>query len=162
MIAMCFAAMTLAQEMRPAGSLERLPNPAAYKLAAPTAKDLEEAKTRAAGRSLAGTHRALPADVLKKGKWNKRKDGSWIWRLRLQSTGATGMRVHFNAFDIGSSTIWLYEPGAKKPDGPFTGKREDFWSSVLFADSAVIEFSPTDRKKAKKLPFAIDRISHQL
>lgn len=165
MIAALFAVMTLAQEIRPAGSIENLPDPPAYKLAAPPTKDLEDAKARAAGRALAGTHRTLAAGVLKKGKWQKRKDGSWIWRLRLQSTSATGLRVHFNVFDVGSSTVWLYEPGAKKPnatDGPYTGKREDFWSGVVFGDSAVIEFAPADRKKAKKLPFAVDRVSHQL
>lgn len=155
------AVLCIGQEIRPAGSLENLPDPPAYQLKAPTAKDLEEAKARAAGRALAGTHRTLPADVLKKGKWQKRKDGSWIWRLRLLSAGAAGIRVHFPAFDTPGS-VWLYEKGGKKPDGPYTGKRDEFWSGVVYGETAVIEYSPTDRKKTKKLPFLIDKISHQL
>jgi hypothetical protein len=161
-VTLVLLAVFLTQEVRPAGSLESLPDPPAYKLAAPTAKDLEEAKARAAGRALAGTHRALPADVLKKGKWQKRKDGTWIWRMRLQSAAASGMRVHFNTFDVGASTVWLYELGGKKPEGPYTGKREEFWSGVVYGESALIEYAPADRKKSKKLPFAIDRISHQM
>jgi hypothetical protein len=165
MLVELLALVTLAQEIRPAGSLESLPDPPVFQLAAPTPKELEEAKTRAAGRALAGTHRNLPADILKKGKWQKRKDGAWLWRLRLQSAGAAGLRVHFNRFDTGSSTIWLYEPGAKRPntiDGPHRGKHDDLWSGVVFGDAAIVEFAPADRKKAKTLPFSIDRLSHQL
>lgn len=141
---------------------DSLPDPPTYKLAAPAAKELDEAKARAAGRALAGTHRALPADVLKKGKWQKFKDGGWVWRMRLQSVSASGMRVHFSVFDVGASKVLLHERGGKKPEGPYTGKREEFWSDIVYGDSVLIEYAPADRKKAKKLPFTIDKISHQM
>jgi hypothetical protein len=162
MIATLAAAFWLAQEIRPAGSLESLPDPPAFRMKALTAKDLEETKARAAGRALAGTHRGLPPDILKKGKWQKRKDGGFVWRLRLQSAGAAGMRVHFQDFDAGASNVWLYEAGGKQPEGPYTGKRDAFWSAVVYGETALIEYAPSDRKKAKKLPFVIDQISHQL
>ena len=152
-----------AQELRPAGPAENLPDPPLQKLAPLAAKEIEDAKARAAGRALAGTNRVLAVNFWKKGKWQKRNNGAWLWRLRVQSPGASGLRIHFSRFDApAASTVWLYEPvGKKGTDGPYGGKREEFWSGVVFGDSAVVEFSPPGGKKMSKLPFTIDRISHQ-
>ena len=159
LLSLCVFVMA-SQEMRPAGVVESLPDPPVHRLAPPTSKDVDDAKARAAGRALAGTQRVVAADALKKGKWQKRKSGAWVWRLRMQSVGASGLRIHFRNFAVGGSNVWLYAK-SNEMEGPFTGTRAEFWSSVVFGDWVIVEYSPGDKKKSKKLPFVMDLISHQ-
>ena len=157
---LCIVALLIAQEMRPAGVAERLPDPPVYRLAALTSKDVDASKARAAGRALAGTQRVVATDAMKKGKWQKRKNGAWVWRLQMQSVGASGLRVHFIRFAVGGSNVWLYAR-PKEMEGPYSGTREEFWSGVVFGETVIVEYAPGDGKKVKKLGFVMDLISHQ-
>ena len=136
------------QEMRPAGVVESLPDPPVHRLAPPTSKDVEDAKARAAGRALAGTQRVVAADAMKKGRWQKRRNGPRVWRLRLQSVGASGLRIHFRNFAVRGSNVWLYANSNEMED-PFTGTRAEFWSGVVFGDWIIVEYSPADKRSRR-------------
>lgn len=113
-----------------------------------------------------GSHRPLPADAVKKGKWTKLRDGGKVWRLQLQSPGAKALRFHFQKFAVGKGKVWLYEgpPGDIKVSGPYTGtgidEKGEFWSATISGDTAVVEFLP-EGKAPKNLPFQLAEISHQ-
>ena len=112
-----------------------------------------------------GSHRSLPRNAVKKGKWATLKTGARLWRLAVESPGAAALRLHFQAFDAGTGKVWVHTMADGKPQfaGPYTGKGPngdgDFWTGVLFGASAVIEFQHAAKSKA--VPFIIHQLAHR-
>jgi hypothetical protein len=111
---------------------------------------------------VAGVHRPLPADVVKKGKWKKDASGQQQWRLEIESPGAKSLRVEFASFQAGGGKARVCEDDGKRCYGPYTAQtlmdNGSFWSDVVEGDSIVIEF--TAAKKTDVPPFRLARISH--
>ncbi|MFN7924176.1 MAG: hypothetical protein U0Q16_29005 [Bryobacteraceae bacterium] len=122
--------------------------------------EAERSKPAKPGVAAIGVHRTLPPGSLKKGKWMKDAGGHKVWRLRIQSAEAKGLRLHFTAADLGSHKITLRGSGSAAYK-PYTGKGPlgdgDFWSEVVEGDAVTIEY---DGDPSKPPPFQLAAISH--
>ncbi len=109
-----------------------------------------------------GIHRRLPGPVA--GAWETFRSGRWLWRVALRSPGAAGFRLHFTGFDAGAGRVWIHDNRPAQPQvfGPYTGRGihgdGDFWSDVVFSESAVVEYEPASGPQA--IPFRIAEIAH--
>lgn len=133
-----------------------LPDPPVYSLGAPSAKEVQKAREEAAriGAALAGIHRNLK-NVSKRGEWRMLANkGPWIWRLKVVSTRAASLRLHSVA---AHPAIRLQAPG-ETTTTEWTGE----WSALVFGDTALLTYEPADGKKSKRLPFTVDKLSHQI
>ena len=97
------------------------------------------------------------------GAWQSTADGR-LWRVQAASPGADSLRVHFQDFDVGTGSVWLHTANGQIA-GPYNGKGisgdGDFWSDVVFGDSAVIEYQPGWTAVAQDAaPFRIAAVSH--
>ncbi len=113
-----------------------------------------------------GKHRDLPKEAFAKGRWAEAA-GARIWRLRLRSPSAAGLRVHFDRFAAGGGRVWLYGGDAKSPQvaGPYTGRGPDssgaFWSDIVFGDAVTVEYEPASGAPGSgQPPFRIAEITH--
>jgi hypothetical protein len=112
----------------------------------------------------AGIHRAIPGEVVQLGRWEALDDGRRLWRLALHSESALALRVHFTVFDLGNGRVWMHDGTGADSEifGPYTGKGihddGEFWSDLVAAPVAVIEYEPGDGSET--LPFRITEISH--
>ena len=148
------------------------PGPPGMKLAPPPQVALKKLTAadrpkQVDGAMIAGMHRTLPADALKRGRWTKLASAQSVWRLGLKSPDASGIRVHFRDFDVAGGSVWIYSTAGTKPEvaGPYSGggpnRDGDFWSDVVFADRVVIEYKPAHGVRASGTPpFRIPEISH--
>ncbi|MBS1829650.1 MAG: hypothetical protein JST93_30400 [Acidobacteria bacterium] len=111
---------------------------------------------------VAGVHRPLPSDAIKKGKWKKGASGQPVWSLEIESPGAKSLRVEFASFQAGDGKARVCEDDGKHCYGPYTAQtlmeNGSFWSDVVEGDRIVIEF--TAAKKTDVPPFRLARISH--
>jgi hypothetical protein len=113
-----------------------------------------------------GTHRNLDASAMSQGGWDTAADGGRVWRLELDSPGATGLRVHFEGFDVGAGQVWIHS-GTGQADGPYSGKGifgdGDFWSGMVRGAAIVVEYQPEGAAAAamESVPFRIGAVSHQ-
>ena len=111
----------------------------------------ERATAPKPGVQAAGVHRTITAKMLGKGKW---KDG--VWRLRIVSKGAAGLRLHVTGFADGNLAV--RGAGAtqtfanKGPNGD-----GDFWTGVVDGESVWLEFTGAKRAGA---PIALAGVSH--
>ena len=145
----------------PSAKSGKLPVVSLGPLAAP------KVSTQREGPKQVGRHRLLPKNSLRKGRWTSMPDGEPVWRLAIRSPGAQGIRIHFQAFDLGSGKVWIYPGDAAvgSPAGPYSSKGPnqdgEFWSDVVFGAEVVIEFRPVNRRAAGTLPsFRMSEISH--
>jgi lysyl endopeptidase len=111
---------------------------------------------------------AIPHDVqintAGHGTWETKADGSMVWRFEVETPDAAHLNFGFSPFHLpdGARLLILSSPAGEKL-GPFTAADNNasgqFWTSVLKADSAVIELSlPANALPA--LQFGIVRIGH--
>jgi hypothetical protein len=109
-----------------------------------------------------GVHRALPADAVRKGKWQKTATGQQQWRLEIQSPGAAALRVEFASIQAGEGKTEVCDKGGKRCYGPYTAQtlmdQGSFWSDVVDGDTIVIQYTGGARSEAP--PFRLARISH--
>lgn len=109
-----------------------------------------------------GIERPVDAAAQANGEWLALDDGQALWRMAIQSDGATGVRVHFHDFAVGSGSVWVYSEDRSQVFGPYTGSGADgsgdFWSHTVFADTAVVEYLAEQRAEA--VPFSVTRIAH--
>ncbi len=158
-------------------SLElRLPAPAAAVLPPLGPDDLERLQPQARPNAI-GVHRTLPAGAVQpksageaagttvEGAWQTTAIGR-LWRLRITSPGARALRIHFQDFDAGKGSVWVHAADGQM-DGPHGGRGMygdgDFWSGVVFGDSATIEYRPGPAEAAfgeEAAPFRIAAVSH--
>lgn len=162
-----FVGPTIPSQSReaPPGVVARLARPAPYSLG--TLSVSENAVLTTRGRiPRIGVHRSLPATSQLGGKWETLADGTSLWRLAIQSPGATGVRIQFGDFAVGTGKVWIYNgPDASQAQGPFTKKgtfeNGEFWSGTTWGDTAVVEYRPADSKD-RSIPFLIRALSHRV
>ncbi|MBL8226919.1 MAG: hypothetical protein JNL98_00515 [Bryobacterales bacterium] len=124
----------------------------------------EQATLKSPGSpAVAGVHRPLPPDAMKKGKWKKLPDGKQQWRLEVHSPGAQALRVQFEDFDTGAAGVRVCEKEAKRCYGPYSGKGpmqdRTFWSDTVDGSTLLVEYTAAAR--AASLPFRASKLSHQ-
>ena len=112
----------------------------------------------------AGVRRKLPEDAVDEGTWSTLADGRGVWRLKIRSVDATGMRVEFSDFSVGDSKVWVNSEDST--DGPYIGRGPNddgkFWSGTVGGESAVIEYEvePGGRVGGPP-PFRILHVAHE-
>jgi hypothetical protein len=116
------------------------------------------------GRIRAGVHRAVAPEFTAHGAWQTTADGRRVWRVRLRSAGAAGMRLRFSNFDVGAGQVWLHD--GSDVAGPYTGRGifgdGEFWSATLASEVVTLEYEPAPEGAAgPTLPFVVRAISHQ-
>ena len=141
------------------------------------ADELERLKPQR-GLTPVGVHRYLPqsaaalsfsggvAQTTVAGAWQATVAGR-LWRLRITSPGAGGLRLHFQDFDVGAGKVWIHGADGQVA-GPYGGKGMygdgDFWSDVVFGAGATIEYQPDPAKTAsppaEAVPFRLAAVSH--
>jgi hypothetical protein len=135
--------------------------PAPYRLGAVRQTELD-AVARQSQLPLVGIERSIDAAPLARGEWLALDDGKAVWRLAIQSDGASGVRVHFHDFAVGGGAVWVYSEDRSQVFGPYTGsgidESGDFWSHIVFADTVVIEYLAD--QWAETVPFSITKIAH--
>ncbi len=110
-----------------------------------------------------GVHRELPVGTIDQGTWTSLGDGRVIWRLGIGSAEATGLRVEFFGFSVGSGKVWVHSGSAV--DGPYTDQgpygNGEFWSAAVAGESIVIEYEAAAGARTDNAPpFGIRRIAH--
>ena len=84
--------------------------------------------------------------------------------MAIQSDGASGVRLEFSRFAVGSGEVWIYSEDRSQLFGPYTGAGPDdsgqFWSNTLFADSVVVEYLPGQPRT--DTPFHVSKLLHVL
>ena len=135
--------------------------PAPYRLGALRKTELD-AVVRQPQLPLVGIERSLDAAPQAGGEWLALDDGKAVWRMAIQSDGASGVRVHFHDFAAAGGAVWVYSEDRSQVFGPYTGsgidESGDFWSHIVFADTVVVEYLADQR--AEVVPFSITRIAH--
>ncbi|MCU0247201.1 MAG: hypothetical protein MUC42_11535, partial [Bryobacter sp.] len=113
----------------------------------------------AAPRAL-GTARALPAELMQQGRWRVEGDGSSVWSLKVESSGATALRVHLSGIQpsTGRLRFLAQEPGqpAVEVDLARRGK-ESLWSPSVEGSALIIEYTVTGQSSGPP-PFRIDAL----
>lgn len=115
-----------------------------------------------------GVHRSVGSQVLETGTWDALPDGGRVWRMSIRSPGSTGIRVLFSDFAAGKGRVWLHGEGEAEDQiaGPYTDRGifgdGQFWSGIVFAEVATIEYEPEPGQAVEKFPpFRIETVSHQ-
>lgn len=107
-----------------------------------------------------GVHREVPDGTLARGSWTQTAAG-YVWRVQLESTGATGIRINFTNFSIGDAKLWVHS--GNSVDGPYTARgpygNGDFWSATVAGDSVTLELSSSQRFTT--VPFHVHKIAHE-
>jgi len=143
-----------------------LPEPGLVQLAEVPAAELNKLGNRG-GKRYIGVHRDVPLEAMAQGTWTTLPDGRNVWRLRLTSPSAAGVRVHFTEFAVGTGQLWLYSAAAPEEiDGPYSDRgpfgNGDFWSGIAAGESVVVEFAPQPPAGGPGLavPFRMRQIAH--
>lgn len=98
------------------------------------------------------------------GTWEQLNDGTWLWRLRLQSAGALSLSLGFTRYRMPpGGTLFVYTPDGSVLRGPFTAADNaahgELWTPLLHSDDIVVEVSvPPDARDT--LDLALGHVSH--
>lgn len=110
-----------------------------------------------------GVHRAIIDGSLDRGTWTTLADGRHVYRIEIQSQGATGLRVQFSNFSVGAGKVWVHS--AATVDGPYTGRgpydNGEFWSGSVAGEAAVIEYEAAGGL-TRVTPFHVHTIAHEV
>jgi len=135
--------------------------PLPYRLGAVRQSELD-AVVRLPQLPLMGIERSIEAAPPARGEWLAADDGKAVWRLAIQSDGASGVRLHFHDFAVANGAVWVYSEDRSQIFGPYIGsgidETGDFWSHTVFADTVVVEYLADQRVEA--VPFSITRVAH--
>lgn len=126
-----------------------------------------EAADRLMGKLLkTGVHRSVAAGATKQGAWESTASGERVYRLRIRSTEAAGMRLHFTGFSVGEGEVTLSRPGEKVEEfaryqgkGPFDDG--DFWSHTIEGGEILLEYRPAAGDAAQEPRFRVSQVSHR-
>jgi len=151
-------------EARPPGMRLGLRRPREFALA-PLSEAEAARLTGPSTRLKTGVQRVLAPHVFAAGTWETTSEGTRLWRLSIRSPHARGLRVEFENFSVGEGRVWLYD--GTHSAGPYTGRGPyddgHFFSSAVYAASAVVEYEPAlDAGVELEPPFAIKSIVHQV
>jgi hypothetical protein len=140
----------------------------ANRLAPLTAKELAPKPGKLAAS--AGTHRKIEKDaVTRYGRWDAIAGTSqWVWRMRIESPGAAGLRVHLRyaaSSGLPDGQAFVHD-GAGQVFGPYpiSNSTSDLWTDIVLSDAIVLEFE-TGVAPATILdapPFEVLEIGHLL
>lgn len=128
-----------------------------------------ESKTETDGLLVqAGVHRKLDSDWNYAARWDITPEGNHVWRVKIQSPEASGIRFHLRGFRVGSGKLWLHDGSGSESEmmGPYTGDGPfadgEFWTDYVLSDTAVLEFEPASapRSMIDPPPFEVVEISH--
>ena len=150
-------------DRKPLSFEQGIPAPSAYRLG--SLRQLEiDAVERDPHLPLRGVERVVDRRSGQRGEWVTLDDGRTAWRLTIQSDGASGVRLEFSRFAVGSGEVWLYSEDHSQMFGPYTGAGPDasgeFWSNTIFADSVVVEYLPEQPRN--DTPFLVSKVLHIL
>ena len=126
-----------------------------------------ESAERLMGKLLkTGVHRKVSASATKQGSWEADAEGRRVYRLRIKSTEAAGLRLHFTGFAVGEGEVSLSQPGTKAAEyaryqgkGPF--EDGDFWSHTVEGAELLLEYRPAAGDPAAEPSFGISEVSHR-
>ncbi|HUK90382.1 MAG TPA: BACON domain-containing protein, partial [Blastocatellia bacterium] len=105
-----------------------------------------------------GLTRAVSITSAEAGKEWANRDGSRIRVFALSSPGATGIRLHFDNFDLpDGDQVYVYGPASdSKVAGPFKLKGPSgtgqFWTETLFTDTVIIEHYIKGEERGFRIP----------
>ncbi|HTS63756.1 MAG TPA: trypsin-like peptidase domain-containing protein [Candidatus Acidoferrales bacterium] len=151
-------------EARPPGMRLGLRKPREFALA-PLSEAEAARLTGPSTRLKTGVQRRIAPHAFAAGTWETTSEGTRIWRLSVRSPRARGMRVEFDGFSVGDGRVWIYD--GSHSAGPYSGRGPygdgHFFSSSVYADSAVVEYEPAANAGPElEPPFAIRSIVHQV
>jgi len=117
-----------------------------------TARLLAEDQARGKNQQRPGPHRfAVAVDAIftlaNSGTSQTLADGR-LWRLRIQSPGATSHNLGITRFDMPEGAkLWIYDPGHTHVEGPYTSRNRSrlgsLWTPIIEGDEIVVEvFAP--------------------
>ncbi|HUP92163.1 MAG TPA: trypsin-like peptidase domain-containing protein [Solimonas sp.] len=82
---------------------------------------------------------------LSQGRWETLADGRALWRLSVQSAGASSLNFAFTKLALpAGAQLYIYDSAGKRVRGPYTGKdvvQGQLWTPVVEGDEAVVEVS---------------------
>ena len=87
-------------------------------------------------------------DLNNSGTWQTLPDGR-LWRLRMQSAGATNLNLGITRFGMPKGAkLWIYDPKHTHVEGPYTARNRShlgsLWTPIIEGDEMVVEvFVPT-------------------
>src|SRR6266404_9323249 len=111
-----------------------------------------------------GINRTVAVSSMTRPQKFANSDGSQIIVLIINSSGASGIGVHFRNFALArGEEVYVYGPAAESiVFGPFTSKGPwgsgEFWSGTLDGDTAIIEFYTRTGENRKA--FDVFEVSH--
>ena len=113
-----------------------------------------------------GVHRAVAANAIRQGAWEVDSQGARVYRLRISSTDAAGIRLHFTGFNVGEGEVRLSQPGGPPADyaryqgqGPFGDG--DFWSHTIDGAEVLLEYRPATGDPSSAPNFTVNSVSHR-
>jgi hypothetical protein len=82
-------------------------------------------------------------DLNNAGTWQTLPDGR-LWRLRIQSTGATSLNLGITRFEMpDGAKLWIYDPGHEHVEGPYTSRHRSNLGSlrtpIIEGEEMVVE-----------------------
>jgi lysyl endopeptidase len=111
-----------------------------------------------------GYNYELTIHPLQSGSWINTKDGSRIWRIRIQSEGAQTLNLGFSSFHLPDlAQLFVYTPDHKLLQGPFTslqnGPDGEMGTDLLVTSDLIVEY---DEPAGVTFPgtFILFRITH--
>ena len=109
---------------------------------------LVEDRTRGKDQQRPGPLRfAVGADTLfsltNSGTWQTLDDGR-LWRLRIQSPGATSLSLGITRFEMPEGAkLWIYDPQHTHVEGPYTARHSShlgsLWTPIIEGEEIVVE-----------------------
>ncbi|PQJ33851.1 hypothetical protein BSZ35_03845 [Salinibacter sp. 10B] len=86
------------------------------------------------------------------GRWERLPSGHWLWRVRVQSTGARSLSLGFSPFDLpAGSRLFVHDGDGQTIRGPYTGRDATggaHWTPLVQGEEVIVELlAPPDRRQ---------------
>ncbi len=100
----------------------------------------------------------------KQGVWEQLVDGSWLWRLTIESTGAYSISLGMSrCFMPEGAKLFVYSADQRSVRGPFTAKDNhshgQLWLPLVPGDEIVVELNVPDEKR-DQVELRITSVNH--
>ncbi|MFB6272616.1 MAG: fibronectin type III domain-containing protein [Salinibacter sp.] len=97
------------------------------------------------------------------GTWERLPSGNWLWRLRIQSQGATSLSVVFTAFGLPEgATLFVHGSKGDLVRGPYTHRdatNGQHRTPLVFGDEVTIEME-VPRSRRPNVNLTIGKVVH--